>query len=933
MQIFNISSKKNFLEELIDGIEQRIDHRLISDTIILLPSHRICAELEYKFSKKHFGKDIIPPKMISIGSIEQLLSFSVLEKLPLLPKPITNAEAKFLLSGLLRKKYKLNNADSLNIASDLFSLISRFDKENIPLNSINKIFIGDLPSHIEIIFDYLKLVSNTWPKLLKEKNVTTTISRRNIFLETLIEKWNTHPPKSPIIIAGSTGTFQSTRKLISKISSLENGFVILQGAENIVHSSIEETDPSFQIYSLITSLNINSQQIVAWNQGLTQTNKDIAHPSFILDSFLQNKNIAYLECRTPQEESKIVAIKTRELLNLGINNIGIITNDKCLRARIEEDLRLWNINFESSDGINFKNTKQYSLIKSIIDIYTTQYSPLSLLNLLHHDFVFLRLEKIDLYKIAYDLEIKYLRGIKKYRNIINLINIVKSKGDNHISSALETLYNEFKPLHNILKEKYATPKNILATIKNIAEKISSNSINTTEIWHGEVGTKAYDIITSCLNILPSTKIHINDFEEILQQAVSDQSILYSFPTKSKVRLLSPIDSRLINFDHIILSGLNEKSWPGSPEIDPWVSSLFYQNIGIPDHRVKIGQSANDFFLLLAQHNQILITRSEQVDGSPQVASRWITNIEIEAQKLGILNQIKTDGLYLRDWADTLITPEYFLEYQIEPPKPPLSVRPKKLSVTQVEKLMRDPYSIYASKILKLKPLEPLDKKPNQLEFGNLIHEIIDTFNKQFSETQEDNYYEKFTEIVEKKLEFLELNPVIHKIWIPRINKIVQYLSKYESSSRSQHKINSEVPKEIEIIKEFSLTAKIDRIETQISGIDSVVADFKTGSIPTQEDIKKGFSPQLTLSAFLVESNDSTQKVVEMVYIQLSSGKKLGQIAKLKGDKRKLIEAAQRGILKIAEKYADPNSSYLICPLPNKAPIYNEFEHLERIDEL
>jgi ATP-dependent helicase/nuclease subunit B len=47
---------------------------------------------------------------------------------------------------------------------------------------------------------------------------------------------------------------------------------------------------------------------------------------------------------------------------------------------------------------------------------------------------------------------------------------------------------------------------------------------------------------------------------------------------------------------------------------------------------------------------------------------------------------------------------------IEPPapKPPLAVRPRALPVTQVELWLRDPYALYAKKILNLRKLDPID---------------------------------------------------------------------------------------------------------------------------------------------------------------------------------------------------------------------------------
>src|SRR6202030_2950386 len=61
------------------------------------------------------------------------------------------------------------------------------------------------------------------------------------------------------------------------------------------------------------------------------------------------------------------------------------------------------------------------------------------------------------------------------------------------------------------------------------------------------------------------------------------------------------------------------------------------------------------------------------------------------------------------------------------PRPPLAERPRELSVTQVEKWLRDPYAIYARHILKLKPLDPLDAEVGTLDRGRIMHEVLEQF--------------------------------------------------------------------------------------------------------------------------------------------------------------------------------------------------------------
>ena len=66
------------------------------------------------------------------------------------------------------------------------------------------------------------------------------------------------------------------------------------------------------------------------------------------------------------------------------------------------------------------------------------------------------------------------------------------------------------------------------------------------------------------------------------------------------------------------------------------------------------------------------------------------------------------------------------------PSPPLEARPDKLSVTDIENWLRDPYTIYAKHVLDLHPLEAVATPPGAADRGSVIHEAIGNFTRQFA---------------------------------------------------------------------------------------------------------------------------------------------------------------------------------------------------------
>src|SRR5262249_23761854 len=65
------------------------------------------------------------------------------------------------------------------------------------------------------------------------------------------------------------------------------------------------------------------------------------------------------------------------------------------------------------------------------------------------------------------------------------------------------------------------------------------------------------------------------------------------------------------------------------------------------------------------------------------------------------------------------------------PRPPVTARPKSLSFTEVETLIRDPYAIYARKVLRLEPLALIAEPADAALRGQLIHEALHQYTSRY----------------------------------------------------------------------------------------------------------------------------------------------------------------------------------------------------------
>src|SRR5262249_32895292 len=175
----------------------------------------------------------------------------------------------------------------------------------------------------------------------------------------------------------------------------------------------------------------------------------------------------------------------------------------------------------------------------------------------------------------------------------------------------------------------------------------------------------------------------------------------------RIHIWGTREARLQSVALLVLAGMEEGVWPAQTRTDPWLSRAMRAEIGLPPPERRIGLAAHDFALCLAAP-QVIVARAEKREGTPTVASRWL-------QRLAALLREDTFAR-LRQRADIYVELARDLDrelYQrVKPvappdPKPPITVRPRRLNVTAIEKLVRDPYAIYAEHVLKLEPLDPL----------------------------------------------------------------------------------------------------------------------------------------------------------------------------------------------------------------------------------
>ena len=338
--------------------------------------------------------------------------------------------------------------------------------------------------------------------------------------------------------------------------------------------------------------------------------------------------------------------------------------------------------------------------------------------------------------------------------------------------------------------------------------------------------------------------------------------------------------------------------------------------GLPPPERRIGLAAHDFAQAAAAP-RVVLSRSAKLDGTPTVPSRWLLRLETHVRGAGVPWGPSADS-YER-WQALLDRPAQVAPWPRPSFAPPLRARPRRLSVTQVETWMRDPYAVYARHILKLRPLDPLQADPGAAERGILIHAVLQRFLAACPDGLPGDADERLLEIGKQVFTQALAYPAVRAFWWPRFVRIAGWFVAAERDRRAEARpIGGEVSGELQLAGSagpFLLTATADRIDRLADGGLALI-DYKTGAVPTTPEVRAGLAPQLPLEAVIAACGGfagvPAAPVRELSYWRMSGGEPPGAV-KTVGDADTLAAAARAGLERLIAVFDDPATPYLSRP--------------------
>jgi len=274
---------------------------------------------------------------------------------------------------------------------------------------------------------------------------------------------------------------------------------------------------------------------------------------------------------------------------------------------------------------------------------------------------------------------------------------------------------------------------------------------------------------------------------------------------------------------------------------------------------------------------------------------------------------------------------------MDPPQLPLdfytnNMLPEKISATNIELLVRNPFGFEAKNILQLRKLDNVFDDTSLSKFGNFIHQIIEEYTLNYNAGAEH----KLSQMISIGQNIIEKNYAgddqVNLFW-PKFESIAKDFIEFDEDRRQNIEATyPEIYGEIQIPlknKTITITAIADRIDVMKDGSINIL-DYKTGTLPSKADIDAGISSQMIIEA-LITNEKGFKNILgtpkELIYVKFGSTAPYISTQTIIIDEEKLRKHKE-GLVKILSYY-DEVEKFEVNHSLKHSPKYDDYRHLAR----
>jgi ATP-dependent helicase/nuclease subunit B len=984
------------------------DPARLSRVTILLPTRRSARALRTAFLKAAVAPEargtgmqaLLLPRMRALAGLstedaDELALPALLD----LPPAVEPLRRQAVLAGFVARWRPQHGGpgtpeQAWSLAGELATLLDEMALEERDLALLEQATPGELAArwlerlgalvpeqharHWQVTLIFLRGVVEAWQDWLAGQGLLDIGMRRVQALRAQAREWQARPPEHPVVAAGIGvgGTIPAAAELLRVLALAPQGRVVLHGMDHMGEAAVWEaigeapTHPFSGQQRLLAALGATREDLLPWPGSAPAAVPPqraallgmALRPAAGLPAWQQKRPhewqpaLAGLELLTApdaQAEAVAVALTLRQALETPGARAALVTPDRDLARRVAAELARWGVVADDSAGAPLGTTPAGAFLRLLARALAEELAPVPLLAVLKHPLCCGGMDRTDWMAAVRRLEWHALRGVRPGPGLAGLRAAAGAalRGERLAEQAaqVQALLAVLEAALPSPTPTAGTPAALLAALLAAAEALAATreAPGGLRLYSGEEGEALAGHLAGLQAALadaaPIAPEHWTAlFEAAMANAVAPAlhaSRGRDATAHPRVEILGLLEARLLPQDVVVLGALDETVWPLATDPGPWMSRPMRRDFGLPEPEARIGRVAADFVLGACAAPRAVLSRALRRGGSPTVPARWLVRLETFLDSQG--------GLALPvsaapGWAAALDAPA-----RVQPcarPAPSPAERPDRLSVTEVETLIADPYAFYARRVLQLSPLDELDADVGAADYGVLVHDVMRRFVPRLRPWPGAAEAEVlWQQAVTAALAEAGVRPGFAAFWRPRLLRIGGFVLAEESAARgvverSLVECGAAFALRHEDGRSVTLTARADRIDLCADGSLRIL-DYKTGTPPRKSQVQSGEKPQLTLEAALARQGAfrkvPSAEVAELLYWRLSGGPEPGRAETAQRGAQEIAASAEEALTRLrelAEGFLFGQRPFTARPHPLRAPAGGDYDHLSRLAE-
>lgn len=606
-----------------------------------------------------------------------------------------------------------------------------------------------------------------------------------------------------------------------------------------------------------------------------------------------NNQLKLLFCAGHEEQAHAVELQVRRWLLDGKTNIGIVTENRRLARRVRALLERADVPLQDLAGWALSTTRAGAVLERWLQCIEEDFAHQPFLDLLKSPFILSSIDsqqaKHAVYRLEHDIirQENIARNLQRYQKAI-LNRAEKLQWSSETSGTLAEILKIFETANNVLAPLTSGSHEANKYIEALSSSLEIIGMSSL-LEKDAAGVRVIEMLETLKHSanLYNLKFNWSDFRTWLGRSL-EKFVFTPEKSSSPVTLMGLGQSRLQQFDALIIASAEHEHLPGKTNITPFFNSAVRLQLKIATTREMLTERFHHFRRLLEASPEILITANNEENGEEVPISPWLEIIH------RFYEHTYSTSLEDKELKSLINNPNMFVIRSSDKSLPnktsqassslPKELIPKQYSPSSYQTLMNCPYQFFATRGLNLSPNEEVQEALSKSDYGERVHLCLQAFH---------NNVEKlpgpFKDVISEKNRTSAINTLVeisqqvfardlddsfeHSGWLEQwLQLIPDYIDWQIKNATEWQFYEAELKTKISWHNHTELTGRLDRLDKNETGLS--IIDYKTGKSSTLSEIQQGEAVQLPFYALLAQS-ELQQPVSQVSYLNLNKNVKFG----------------------------------------------------------